>query len=348
MTGAVLSDHNWRPALERQAQEMLDFNQRWLDLITRVYGYQALSLTTRGPDGAITGYLPICALQGAFGRMRLVAIPFSDTCPLLAKDDATTNELVDQAIELARRHKARYLELRAGVNDALAARPDLTAQNLYARHWLPLEADAEAIWAGLRKSVRGSIRKARKLGVRARVAQTLDDVDSFYRLHLRTRTKKHGMPTQPRRFFHDMWNTFSPDGAIRILLAEYEGIPIAAIVLLASGRTVRYAYSASDERYLHLDPVYLLMWEAISWGCGQGFERLDLGRSARDNHGLMAFKRHLGGVEEPLPYYYHPHVAGLAATAESSWRARALAACWKRLPLWLAEPVGGHLYKHLG
>ncbi len=348
MTGALLSDHNWSAALEQQAKDTLDFTRRWLDLIADVYGYQATALTTTGPAGEITGYLPLCVIRGAFGRRRVVAIPFSDTCPLLTQDDTTTNELVNQAILLAQQEKARYLELRTGVSGALAARPDLVEQNLYVHHRLPLQADSDVMWSTMRKEVQKRIKKARRLDVRVRAAETLDDVDRFYHLHLLTRSKKQGMPAQPRRFFHEMWERFAPSGAMRLLLAEHEGAPVAAIVLLASGQTLKWAYTASDARYLHLAPVNLLVWEAMAWGGAQGYVTLDLGRTARDNDGLMEFKRRLGAVADPLPYYYFPHVAGMAATAETSWRVQTLTACWRRLPLWLSEPVGGYLYKHLG
>ena len=39
---------------------------------------------------------------------------------------------------------------------------------------------------------------------------------------------------------------------------------------------------------------------------------LDLGRTARENFGLMEFKRGWGAIEEPLTYYYFPRCAGLA------------------------------------
>jgi hypothetical protein len=51
---------------------------------------------------------------------------------------------------------------------------------------------------------------------------------------------------------------------------------------------------------------------------------------------------------EPLPYYYYPRTAGLAATSERSWKYRLLTGCWRRLPLQVAAPLGGSLYKHLG
>ena len=120
------------------------------------------------------------------------------------------------------------------------------------------------------------------------------------------------------------------------------------MVLLSSETSIRYAYGASDERYLHLAPNNLLMWTAITLGCTQRYETFDLGRTARDNQGLMEFKRRWGAIQEPLPYYYYPHVEGLASTSEQSLKFRMLTACWKRLPLGVAAPLGGYLYKHLG
>jgi hypothetical protein len=62
----------------------------------------------------------------------------------------------------------------------------------------------------------------------------------------------------------------------------------------------------------------------------------------------MRFKRQMGAIMEPLPYYYYPRTAGLAATSERSWKYRLLTGCWRRLPLQVAAPLGGSLYKHLG
>jgi len=170
----------------------------------------------------------------------------------------------------------------------------------------------------------------------------------YYQLHLQTRCKKHGMPAQPQRYFFELWDTFAGNGTLQLLLAEYEGAIIAGMVLFVSGPTIRYAYGASDERYLYLAPNDLLMWTAIKLGCTLGCQTLDMGRTACDNQGLMEFKRRWGALKEPLPYYYFPHVAGLASTSESSWKYRLLTTCWKQLPLPLAGSLGGYLYKHLG
>jgi lipid II:glycine glycyltransferase (peptidoglycan interpeptide bridge formation enzyme) len=156
------------------------------------------------------------------------------------------------------------------------------------------------------------------------------------------------MPAQPRRYFFALWDTFAPSGAMQLWLAEYQGVVVAGSIFLASDTTLQLAYNASDERYQHVRPVNLLLWMAIQWASTNGYHVLDLGRTACDNPGLMRFKRHTGAIMEPLPYYYYPRMSGLAATSEGSWKYRLLTGCWKRLPVQVAERLGGDLYRHLG
>jgi FemAB-related protein (PEP-CTERM system-associated) len=336
------------PSVEQLASQTIYYRQAWLDLIAKLYGCAIITLSTTDAQGRVTGSLPVCVLDSPLRGRRLVALPFSDHCPLVAINDASAKYLIDQAIALARQERARYLELRTGAHPVLSGRADLVEGNLYVRWLMQLDPMPNAVWRGLRKPIQHQVEKARKRGVRVRIARSSEDLAQYYRLHLQTRTRKHGMPTQPRGFFEGLWEAFAPDGSMQTLLAEYEGTVIAGMVLLAAGDTLRYAYGASNPDSLQLAPNNLLMWEAMSWACTNGYRVLDLGRTARDNAGLMEFKRRWGATLEPLPYYYFPAVGGLAATSERSWRYRCVTACWRRLPLPVAELLGGHLYKHLG
>lgn len=336
------------PTVAELASQTIYYRQAWLDLIATLYDCAIIPLSTTNTHGGVTGFLPVCVLDSPLRSRRLVALPFADQCPLIATDSASAKELIDQAIALAQRERARYLELRTGAHPLLSNHADLVEANLYVRWLIQLQPEPEVVWRGLRKPVQHQVEKARKLAVGVRMAQSHEDLAQYYRLHLQTRTRKHGMPTQPRAFFEGLWEAFASDGSMQILLADYEDSVIAGMVLLAAGTTVRYAYGASDPNYLQLAPNNLLMWEAIRWACLHGYQILDLGRTARDNEGLMEFKRRWGATLEALPYYYYPKVAGLASTAEHSWRYHSLTACWRRLPLPVAEFLGGHLYKHLG
>jgi FemAB-related protein (PEP-CTERM system-associated) len=344
-----LPDVDLAASLEKQATDTFYYNSDWLDLLHTVYGYSTTSLTTQNDKGQITGFLPLCSIATPFMGKHLVALPFSDHCPLLATNDADAHALLDQAIELAQQQKARYLELRTGYNEVLARRSDLVAvEELYVQWLLSLTTDTSAVWSGLRKPIQRQIKKSTKLGVQVHVAQRREEMEHFYRLHLQTRSKKHGMPAQPRQFFYGLWDRFAAQQAMQLLLATYEHQVIAAMIILASGTTVKYAYGASDANYLHLAPNDLLLWTVITWGCEHGYKTLDLGRTACDNEGLMEFKRRWGATQNPLPYYYYPQQAGLATTSEKSWKYQMLTGTWKKLPLQLTGSLGGYLYRYLG
>ena len=339
---------SWNELLEEQARNMFYYDARWLKLLTTFYGYQIIPLTTTNADGQVTGFLPLCFIKSPLTGRRLVSLPFSDYCPLLANDEASAAQLIEQALHIAQEKNVKYLELRSGVNEVLEKRSDFSANNLYVNWVLPLSTSSEEAWSSLRKPVQHQIKKSQKAGVQVRTAQKREDMDIYYRLHLTTRTKKHGMPAQARNYFLALWDTFAESGTMRLLLAESEGTPIAGIILFVAGSTLHYAYGASDENYLKLAPNNLLFWEAISWGSTNGYKSLDLGRTACNNAGLMEFKRRWGAIQEPMPYYYYPQAAGLASTSESSWKYRMLTNSWRKLPLSVAGPLGRYVYKHLG
>src|SRR5581483_11815693 len=187
--------------LAKYASDHFYFNPAWLDLVTSLYGYTPIQLTTTNSSGNLSGFLPLCYMESPLTGRRLVSLPFSDYCPLLAEDEASANQLVDQAIELARQKRVRYLELRAGLNETLDRRDDLAAGSLYARWLVKLAPDSTTAWTQLRPAARRKVKKARSHGVQVRLSESRQDMREYYRLHLLTRTKKHGMPAQPLNFF---------------------------------------------------------------------------------------------------------------------------------------------------
>jgi hypothetical protein len=336
--------------IEEQTKDAsLYYSRAWLDLITTLYGHRIIPLLTTNQVGQVTGFLPLCLIRSPLTGRRLVALPYSDYCPLLASDDNTANELITRAIDLAHQYKVRYLELRAGPNEALAKRTDLVETDLCVRPLLSLPADSDVAWSRLRKPVQQQINKSRKLGVQVRIAQRREEVAHYYRLHLQTYSKKHGVPAQPAQFFYSLWDSFAANGTMQLLLAEYQGQTIAGMIIIVSGnKAVKCAYGASDKRYLYLAPNNLLMWTAITWGCEHDYRVLDMGRTARTNEGLMEYKRRWGAVPEPLPYYtYYPTATEQVGTSGQSRKMYFFSNCWKHLPVAITGPLGGCLYRHM-
>jgi len=336
-------------ARERSTPDAGDFFSRepWRHLISEVYGFRTTMLASRDDAGNPVATLPLALVRSPLGGRLLTAFPFSDYCPLPADDTAAT-DLIEQALALNASMRSRYLELRTGENALLAQRSDFVASDLYAQWTVSLADGPDAAWKKVKKSVQRQVEKASHAGVSVTFADSRDAMRRYHQLHLLTRTRNHGMPAQPLRYFDALWGAFAGDGTLQVLFAEHEGAVIAGMVVLAHGGVARYAYGASDERYLHLAPNNLLMWTAIRWASEHGYKTFDFGRTARDNQGLMQFKRGWGATEQPLTYYYAPNRAGLAAMPEHSWKYRLATSCWKRLPLGVAGPLGGALYRHLG
>src|SRR6266566_6654972 len=141
MTNVTLANASLSTFMEQQAEKSLYYSQAWLDLITRLYGYSIIPITTINSAGKITGFLPLCSMQSPLTGRRLVSLPFSDHCPLLAENEDSANDLIDRAIQLAQQQKVRYLELRTGINEAISKRTDMARSDLYVRWLLPLTAD---------------------------------------------------------------------------------------------------------------------------------------------------------------------------------------------------------------
>lgn len=348
MTQEILVSTSLEEFLARNARNHLYYDSAWIDVLTSIYGYTFYPLTVTQSDGRMTGYLPLCYMQSPLTGKRLVSLPFSDHCPLLAEDEASANALIDQALQLSREKRVCYLELRAGKDERLAKRSDLTSGKLYANWLVRLEENEEKVLSRLRQGARRKLKRALSQGVKVRLAESREDMREYYRLHLLTRTKKHGMPSQPLNYFLRLWDSFGANGKIHVEMAEYQGKIIAAHITAFYGKNARYMYGASDERYHELGAGYLLTWESIAWGCKHGFEVLDLGRTAYTSAGLIQYKRSWGALEDPCPYYYYPEIQGLASTSEESHKYKLLTSCWRRLPLQLSAPLGGYLYRHLG
>ena len=59
-------------------------------------------------------------------------------------------------------------------------------------------------------------------------------------------------------------------------------------------------WASSLREYFSLCPNNLLYWEMIRWGCKNGYQRFDFGRSSPDS-GTYRFKKQWGAKEEAAP-----------------------------------------------
>jgi CelD/BcsL family acetyltransferase involved in cellulose biosynthesis len=275
-------------------------------------------------------------------------LPFTDSCAILADQAEDAARLVTQ-VRAALGNRIACADIRGEAAGVLGT-------PVAVRHVLPLGTDVEAVWNGCHRSqVRRNVGRAEREGVTVRLGlDPADLTEVFHGLHVLTR-RRQGVPVQPKRFFRLLAERQLVPGRAQVLIAEHQGRPIAAMVLLRGYGTTIYKFGASDETAWRVRPNQLLMWRAISDACQAGDHHFDFGRTDTGNDGLRAFKASFGAVEMPLIYSRvgaatrgRPEVPGEAVSAAGARQIaeRTLAAVIRRSPMWVGRGIGAALYRY--
>ncbi len=139
---------------------------------------------------------------------------------------------------------------------------------------IDLRQDEDALLAAMSQNTRRKVRTAEKKGVTVRAATTAD-LGTLYDLYRQTGARDHFL-IRPPAYYELAWRSFMEAGLAHALIAEYEGRPIAHVILFHFGRTCWYFYGASANEERERMPNYLLQWEAMRWAKGQGYTRYDM------------------------------------------------------------------------
>jgi CelD/BcsL family acetyltransferase involved in cellulose biosynthesis len=315
----------------------------WLRVLRESYGYPGLVLAALDGAGAVAAGLPVLRVARP-GRAAWVALPFTDHCPPLVRDDASLEALTHGIARWPAGRPAR-LEVRA----ALPLGSGWEPVEVGVRHVLSLEGGPEAVERRLPRPVVRHVRAARRGVLQVRVTHAAAALDAFYRLHLRTR-RRLGVPVQPRRFVAALWRHLVEPGLGFAVLAERPGGPaVAAGLFLAAGAGCAIMkFSASDPSVWHLKPNHLVTWAAVEHACSLGCSELDFGRSELHHEGLRRYKASWGARELPLVHTRRGG-AGAAAGLVGPGRLRgAMAAVIRRSPPVVCRALGELLYPLAG
>lgn len=311
--------------------------------IQDTYSFKPLLYVCKDGGGDISGVFPCFFIRTYATGSRIVSLPFSDYCGPLFKDKREEEEVLSEVVKRYGQH-VKYIEIRSPVTQDSG----LICHNYYKRHLLNLDSEPALVRKKLNKrTIQYSIRKANKAGVKIREENTKWGMREFYRMNMLTR-KKHGVPSQPKQFFQNLYDHMITTGHAFILLAIYESKAVAASLFLKSNHSIHYKYNVSDPLYLKkITPNHLLTWYAIEKSCKEGYRFLDFGRTSPDNSGLMRYKEMWGAKPVDAPYYYYPQMRGASATEESSRIYQMITSIWRRLPEPVLEKLGPLIYRHL-
>ena len=138
---------------------------------------------------------------------------------------------------------------------------------------LDLSPAEERLLAAFSKGHRADIRRAERDGVVIRVGAPDPDADVLHQMLVATNTRK-SFGFHSAAYYRQVLRDFGD--AARIEVAELDGKPIAASLVLAFGRHGTYLAAGSNAAGLEHRAAHLLQWHAIRWARERGALTWDL------------------------------------------------------------------------
>ena len=171
---------------------------------------------------------------------------------------------------------------------------------------IDIKDNEETILAKMKPKCRYNIRLAEKKGITVRA---WNDIQSFHEMMTVTGGRDN-FGVHSKDYYQRAYELFTSKGTCELLVAEYEGKPLACLMVFANGKRAWYVYGASNDQERNRMPTYLLQWEAIRWAKARGCEEYDLWGVPDENEetleanfeprqdglwGVYRFKRGFGG-----------------------------------------------------
>ena len=313
----------------------------WAKVLYESYQYSPLYFTLL-ENGNLVALLPVMEVRSILTGCRGVSLPFTDYCEPILSEELELQDLIDHVLKYASRRGWRSVELRGARNMP----PDTTYSTYFHTHTLDLHRGEQEIFSHFRASTIRNIKKATKEGVKVNIDQSYEATKEFHRLNCITR-RDHGLPAQPSYFFKNLHDHVISKNLGFVVLASHNGSNIAGAVYFHLGKKAIYKYGASDRTYQHLRANNLVMWEAIKWYSGNGYETFSFGRTEPENDGLRQFKTGWGAREEIVKYYRYD-VRKNAFVCGDRGPSRLQKKIFSMMPIAVVKGIGALLYKHAG
>jgi hypothetical protein len=343
-----LTDPRWGEFLLRHPCSSIFHTVEWLEALHRTYGYQPIAITTCPPDTYLLNAAVFCRVESWLTGRRLVSLPFSDHCDLLADTVTDLTAMVSVLREQLHQDNLRYIEARPRrAPDLVILESDSTYS--YCLHQIDLRPDLDTLFRNCHKnSTQRKIRRAEREGLTYEEGRSEVLLESFYHLYLLTRRRQMVLP-QPKRWFQSLINCFGE--ALKIRVAFKDGRPIASILTIRYKDTLVYKYGCSDAQFQRLGGVHLLFWRSIQDAKRDKLCVFDLGRSECENTGLTTFKDRWGAKRSMLTYFRLLNSAqskGAFVPHGSDWKEQAAKKVLPHLPDRIIGAAANLMCRHVG
>lgn len=300
----------------------------WKHVIENTYKHKSYYLIAK-EDNEIRGILPLFLMKSVFFGTRLISIPFVYCGGVCADSSDATNELVNEAITIAKNLGIDYLELRNRSEYLKFSATNYT----FVTSILELSPDSEDVFKKMSKNKRKTIRKSEKQNLKAEWG---NDAKSFYRIYAHN-MRDLGTPVHSYNFSYNILHNFPNDSKI-LLVKRGEDVLYGALFLFYKDMMIDFMSSTIGE-YRKYYPTDFGIGTAIKYACENGYKYFDFARSITGSSN-QEFKRRWGAETKQLYYQYYLNTSNIPDYDTSKPKYQTFIKMWKKIPVPVAKIVG--------
>lgn len=163
--------------------------------------------------------------------------------------------------------------------------------------------DRDALWMSFKGRVRRDVRKARKSGVTIEEVAGPDQVGELFEMYRETMIRNRTFVVWQRPMLELIRREYVATGEATMLIARYEGQPLAGLLTFYDGPRAFYFLGASHNIHRPLCASDLLIWTAIERAMEHGCESFNFMTSDIADHSLSAFKSKWNCTEHDFAFY---------------------------------------------
>jgi lipid II:glycine glycyltransferase (peptidoglycan interpeptide bridge formation enzyme) len=171
---------------------------------------------------------------------------------------------------------------------------------------IDLRPEEDELLNRMKSKTRYNIRLASRKGITIRYGD-LTDLGKIYKMYAET-SSRGGFTIRGEDYYQTLWQAFMKesldsviDPAAQLIIAEFEGIPVAGAVMFRFGARAWYLHGMSLPEHSDKMATYLIQWEGMRWAKENGCTTYDMW-GAPDHFdesdsmwGVYRFKRGFGG-----------------------------------------------------
>ena len=170
---------------------------------------------------------------------------------------------------------------------------------------IDLRKPLDRIWSALDKKARWGVRKAERMGLNARIADTWPEWQEYYHLHtLHSREKQY--PARPLTFFREMFKLHDKNMS-RLFIAESGKQIVAGSLFLIYNANMIFLQNAWLDSFRKYNPNNLIQWKSIEWAKEHGVEAYDINGLPPEEieylRGIYDYKKRWDGQIHWFYYY---------------------------------------------